>query len=116
MGHHACENVRLSVSLRAQGWKGLYQGFSPSLVNTVATTGLGFTSYEIGVDVFRHYHGGRLPTPGRSVHVYGYKGLGSGQLEREHVEIAASSVQGIVSHYYQAACRLQCTQLSWAAN
>lgn len=48
-----------------QGIRGLYQGIGASMANAVVTTGLGFTSYEMGVDIFRNLNNNRSPTPGQ---------------------------------------------------
>ena len=52
-----------------QGVRGLYQGLRVSMANAVVTTGLGFTSYEMGVDAFSNFNNGRSPTPGQ-LHTY----------------------------------------------
>ncbi len=75
-----------------QGMRGLYQGFGASMTNTAVTVAcvclssysachrptqlgsqqrlrlrrLGFTSYEVGVDIYRKLHNGHKPNPGEA--------------------------------------------------
>jgi len=55
------------ASTCTQGFvRGVYSGFTPCLVNTVTTVGLGFFSYELGCDFYKSHildtH--RTPSPG----------------------------------------------------
>ncbi|KAK9805412.1 hypothetical protein WJX73_002357 [Symbiochloris irregularis] len=59
----------------SHGYSGLYQGFHAGLYSSIISNGLGFSSYEIGVQKYREWNNGRSPSPAQRGFIAGGSAL-----------------------------------------